>query len=262
VLLLLARAWSIRWENRFKEALWLLSVNAGRHLGNSATRPQPAPQQQQQQQQQQLDGTQPDGEQPAPLGRGVCACGAGACSRVHHYHQCAVAAAVVAAIQAALPAACPPLQRRHIWLAEPPLPAVHPDLWLVISMAALTAMEHGRRRLCALHLQRRPAPPPAPLGGDGQQAPMRQLRITDFTVAGAGPTPVTVAARPPPPTPVEVAAAAACTEFWACLQSFAALGLRAQSARYRRRWVADVPDDHPLLRVDAATSSLTVVGGP
>jgi hypothetical protein len=155
------------------------------------------------------------------------------------------------------------LQRRHIWLAEPPLPAVHPDLWLVICMAALTAMEHGRRRLCALHLQRRPAPPAA-RERHGQQQPLRQLRITDFTGAVVGTTPATAAAPvpPPPPSPLEVATAAACTEFWACLQSFAAVGLRAQSARTRRRWMAGVPDDHPILRIDAATSALSVVGGP
>jgi hypothetical protein len=38
VALLLREAWAVRWENRCKEALWRLSIDAARHPGNGVMR--------------------------------------------------------------------------------------------------------------------------------------------------------------------------------------------------------------------------------
>jgi hypothetical protein len=259
VALLLREAWAVRWENRFKEALWRLSINAARHLGNGVMRhataaaaagggaatvqaggpaqPVVASQPQQQQAQQQ--------EQPQ------CHCRAGACSNAHHYHTCAVAAAVYDAISGALPGN-PVVLRHHIWLAEPPVPLLHKDLWLVVCMAALTAMEYGRKRLVRLHFQQ-------------QQQPVRQTHITDFFQPflhpPAAPAPLQAGGQGQRrPSHVEIAADSAVVQFWMCLHNFADVGLRVQTRRRRQQWLRDVPADHPLLAV--SNGCLIVNGGP
>lgn len=132
------------------------------------------------------------------------------------------------------------------------MPVLHKDLWLVVCMAALTAMEHGRKQLVRLHFQH-------------QQEPVRQSRITDFfqpfVQPPAAPSPLQAgSAQQRRPSHVEFAAESAVVQFWMCLHNFADVGLRVQAKQRRQRWLRDVPADHPLLAV--SNGRLIVNGGP
>lgn len=127
---LLKRLWRVRWENARKEPFWRLVHNAlptSARMGDAAT---------------------------------PCLCGGPApADRAHHFWACPVAAAVVSAVSAAAAAAQPhptPLARAALWLARPP-PAVHRGVWQVVCLAAVAAMDHGRKRMYALSS----GPPPA-----------------------------------------------------------------------------------------------------
>lgn len=126
---LLERLWRVRWENARKEPFWRLVHNA---LPTSARMG---------------DATTP------------CLCGGAApADRAHHFWACPVAQAVVSAVSSAAAAALPnpaPLPRAAIWLARPP-PAVQRGVWEVVCLAAVAAMDHGRKRMYALSL----GPPP------------------------------------------------------------------------------------------------------
>ncbi len=86
-----------------------------------------------------------------------CGCGAAAPGRQHHYWDCPVAAAVVDEVAAGLSSRFRPVHRHHIWLTIPPspaashasasspLPQLHEGAWQLVSLAALAAMDHGRR---------------------------------------------------------------------------------------------------------------------
>ena len=210
---MLANAWSIRWENSHKETLWRLSINACHHIGNGAT--------QHTQQQQTYQ----------------CHCAAATpCSRAHHYHECEVAAAVFSAIQAAIPG-CPPLQRHHIWLAHPPVQRMHKEIWLVVCMAALECIEHGRKYLVREHRRRQEQQ------RSRQQGGMQQTQLTDF-----------YSLLTPPPaqlTPAQVAAESAVTQFWRTLENFACIALSTQSSDREERWKRQIQQDHPLLALTA-----------
>lgn len=129
---LLKRLWRVRWENARKEPFWRLAHNA---LPTSARM----------------------GDTTTP-----CLCGGPApADRAHHFWACPVAQAVVGTVSTAAaaaqphPGAAPPLARAALWLARPP-PAVHRGVWEVVCLAAVAAMDHGRKRMYALSL----GPPP------------------------------------------------------------------------------------------------------
>ena len=64
----------------------------------------------------------------------------------HAFWACPVLSVLRAALQAALPA----VERHHVWLLRPPQGApVNEGVWLVVSLAALAAMEAGRAALWA-----------------------------------------------------------------------------------------------------------------
>ena len=111
----LPRLWRVRWENVHKEVLWRLAVDGVPLLGNCHV-----------------------GQQPA-----ACVCGfdVGASPRLHHFWACPIAAAVVAAVGSAGGAA---VTRASLWLAVCPAGLLQP-VWDVVCLAALSAMEHGRR---------------------------------------------------------------------------------------------------------------------
>lgn len=120
----LRRLWRLPWENGRKEAFWRLVYDAH---PTAARLHRDAP----------------------------CACGAADTrpGRHHHFWSCPVATAVVADIQAALaqrtPAAPPaPLAPASVWLARAP-PGVHAGVWGVVCLAAVEAMDVGRRRAWA-----------------------------------------------------------------------------------------------------------------
>ncbi|GFR43104.1 hypothetical protein Agub_g3953, partial [Astrephomene gubernaculifera] len=115
------RLWSIRWENGFKEAFWRLSIDGVPLLGNSH-----------------MSRARPE----------CCGCGSvvlGVSPRLHFFWACPVARAVVEQLEVTLGIAVP---RAALWLALPPS-GVQQCVWDVVVLAALSAMEEGRRLLRA-----------------------------------------------------------------------------------------------------------------
>lgn len=213
---------------------------AGEAAGLNGAAPAAAPAQQ--------AGAGPSGAVQARR-RYTCFCGAGECGRAHHFDACPVARAVYASMQAALPAGAPSIQRWHVWLAEPPAGAgLHRGVWLVVCLAALTAMDTGRRCLVAVHLRR-----------EAERAANGGLRQTlmpeHFPPAAGGPA---QAPPPPPPPPPEVAASRAVAEFWASLQDFAQKGLPERTVRAWR--AAGVGPTHPFLGVSGEPPRVQLVG--
>ncbi len=118
----LGAVWRLPWENTRKEVLWRLAVNGipGAHV------------------------------------HGACACGAAPPAqrlpqhnRLHAFWECPVARAVTA--QLAAGAGVQQLERSCVWLLLPPSPAFVLIAWQVAALAALDAMEYGRRFLWFLH---------------------------------------------------------------------------------------------------------------
>jgi len=86
----------------------------------------------------------------------ACLCGApGPADRLHHYWGCPVARAVAGTISEAVGA---PVTRAAVWLARSP-PAVYSGVWDVVCLAAVAAMDHGRRLMYALGSGPAPAAP-------------------------------------------------------------------------------------------------------
>lgn len=158
LLALLKRLWHVRWENQRKEPFWRLVYNAF----PTAAR---------------LHRNEP------------CLCGgAGVPDRCHHFWACPVAQAVLGAISAAASSQQPlpaPLSKASIWLARPP-PTVYRDVWEVVCLAAVAAMDHGRRRMYALSSG---PPPPTPLHvSSGRSAVARFWELlVDFVSLGCAP---------------------------------------------------------------------------
>jgi hypothetical protein len=127
----MCQLWHLPWENGRKEVFWRLAYDA---LPTAAR----------------MHRDQP------------CECGSGPRpDRHHHFWACPVAQAVVAAVQAALAAAAPPpaeqpapLLPANIWLARAP-PGLDARVWGVVCLAAVEAMNRGRRSLAAAALRRR-----------------------------------------------------------------------------------------------------------
>lgn len=163
--------WGIPWDNIYKETLWRLTVNGvagagghgivgsrpcpcgwsswgqagspgGRRARSSRRRPHaaagPA---------QELDGVGTLGTQSplaAPVPAEEPARDTPAAIRAHYFWGCPVAAAVVAELQRW--PGLPPLTCADVWLLRAP-PGVHSGVWALACMAAVHAMERGRRAL-------------------------------------------------------------------------------------------------------------------
>ena len=127
-----SRVWRLSWSNSQKEIFWRLVYNGIKTPVRLHV----------------LHRRCPCGSLPnAPPGR------------PHVFWDCPVAKAIRDVITAALPR--PPhgsahLSREHIWLFRPPQPGINQLLWDVICLAALGAMDRGRRTLLRLALQRVP----------------------------------------------------------------------------------------------------------
>ena len=169
---MLARLWRGPMLNRHKEVFWRLVLNA---LPVAARMP---------------------GSAPLP-----CACGlAAAPDRLHHFWSCPVATAVVDIVRSRLPPSLPPLRPTHIWLARPPEGSgVLADVWDVVCVAAVAAMDLGRR-----------------------MATRGQLSSAEASVVVSPGAAEDLAAR---------AAAAAGTWFWAALQDMCSAGAVPQAWR-------------------------------
>lgn len=128
----LRRLWSLRWENEHKEAFWRLTQDG--FPGFSMHR------------------AQRRGPNVA-----LCPCGVPMSDgdRCHHFWDCAVARELRYELEACLGAT---VLRAQIWLLELP-PDTHQAVWDVVGLAAITALEHGRRALyrCRGEMQDRAA---------------------------------------------------------------------------------------------------------
>ena len=217
----LQRLWRLPWENYRKETFWRLVYNS---LPTAAR----------------LHRDEP------------CGCGTSAArpDRQHHFWTCTVAAAVVGDISASLAAAAQPppaLTQANIWLARPP-PGIHAGVWGVVCLAAVEAMDRGRRRLVAMRLQQQQVAPAA--AGPAYQ----QLTLDNFLHPAHR-----EAAEPPPPpadeqpsqargqpdlTPQAAAARTARRAFWSLLADFTALGCVPEP------WLHDIGPSHPFFTVE------------
>jgi len=213
----MAAVWQLKIENRFKQAWWQLTVNAIRHPNNQCMA----------------------GATAAQRAQYQCGCGGGQCGRMHHFWECDVAQAVYAEISEALSGTahlcCP-----DVWLLEPPVhdPPLQREVWWIVCLAALTAVEKGRTVLCALTRG-----PTAPTTASDQTL------ITDYMPGYVAPAPA---------VPHSVTASRrACHEFWGILHNIAAKGVHGQSME---RWARCVPPDHPFLGVVDRTTFVVNAG--
>lgn len=223
----LQRLWQLPWENGRKETFWRLVYDA---LPTAAR-----------------------------LHRDEsCSCGTSGVrpDRLHHFWDCPAARAVVADITSSLAAAAPrpppALTTADLWLARTP-PGIHAGVWGVVCLAAVEAMDRGRRRLVATRLQQQQQQPPAA----GPQ--YRQLTLDGFLLPGTDNADPAVPGEgpPPPPThdqpqlppsqhdddPATAASRTARRAFWSLLADFTALGRAPQS------WLAELSPTHPFLLV-------------
>jgi hypothetical protein len=181
--------WKLPWENQRKELFWRLA----------------------------LDGL-PTAER---MHTGEpCQCGeAVAPGRQHHFWECPVAVSVRQELQAQLAPGAAELQCADLWLVRP-VPSVHYGVWKVVCLAAMNAMDAGRRTLRKL---------------DGAQQVSEAARAAPVVV------------------PVLVAQRVAVAHFWALLQDFCVL------ASVPKRWFSWLDVDHPFLsRASPAAFALTV----
>jgi exonuclease III len=205
--------WHLRWENAHKETLFRLVVDG-------------------------MPGSRVDAMRPKQ-----CPCGVvPAAARHHAFWECPVAIAVRAAISTGLPAGSGVLLREGLWLLQSP-PRVHPGVWSVVCMSALTAMAHGARFLWATHgNQQRVAASAAPPSG----------QATLFQAWGLQPPAPQVA---PGRALVDIAAGRALMRFWEEIQDFASLDIIPPS------WGDNLSQNTSFLSVDGQ-GRLIVVGAP
>jgi hypothetical protein len=115
VLQTLARLWKLKWDNTHFALYLRLALNG-----------------------------LPVAARMGPLGR-PCPCGVCRPDRRHHFWECPVAKAVIECISHQLGADVQ-LTPATVWLGYPP-PGVHAGVWDVVCLAAIGAMDSGRRRL-------------------------------------------------------------------------------------------------------------------
>jgi hypothetical protein len=202
----LAVAWRLPCDNNLKEPLWRLAVHA-------------------------IPG--------ARIPQWSCPCSlhspplpGAANSRQHSFWAGPVAQAVRSQLEQSLPPGS--LQCYHLWLLQPPSPALLPPVWTLVCLAAVAAMEWGRRFLWAC--RRGPHwPDPGPQGITALAQTFPQ-DLVDYHLM-----PVVLAARD---QAVRSVANAAALRFWTSLQDFAA-------AFPRSPW--PLPPDHPFLHAPGGT---------
>ena len=195
----LSTAWQLKWENVEKDTLWRLAVDG-------------------------IPGANSRVQFRCPS----CPSAAHDDARVHAFWDCPVAAAVLNTITAAMLPEAPVLSRASIWLCRPP-EHVHPGVWLIVCMAALSAMDHGRRQLWRLtkaadHQAQATA---RALAAQHQRTLLQSWGVQQLPAHQTATT--------------NHAAALAVTNFWTRLASFAALGMAPAA------WASQVQETHPFL---------------
>jgi hypothetical protein len=123
------RMWrNLRWENLNKEIFWRLTVDGVPMFGNCHIRNRPA--------------------EPCVCGAFPHGPGPPSSPRMHHFWACTVAQEVVRVLESRCQCS---VLRQHLWLACPPASHVQQCVWDVVVLAALSAIEAGRRYLHANH---------------------------------------------------------------------------------------------------------------
>ena len=215
------KLWRLQWDNEFKEVYWRFVLNG-----------------------------LPTYARMGSLASQHCLCGEPGPGRLHHYWECPLAAAVVSAVEAHLPqpANLPPgtralLRPWHVWCMEPPRcrPRVHGGVWRVVCLAALNAMDYGRRKVYALAL--------AAQAAQGQQQRQRQrllsqgqLQLEDVrVVVRPSPASAALAAQRRSEQLAELQRVVV-ARFWSLLVDFEVLGTAPP------QWQAAAAPNQPFMR--------------
>lgn len=213
--------WAVRWHNCHKDTLWRLAVRGVPGAGGHDVSPRApcacgwAPLQEEAAAQAAgaaaAAAQDPAARQAATALQSDAAGALAAAWQEHYYWSCPVARDVVRQLQRALPAGTD-VQRAHVWLVSTPTPTCLQEAWRVVCLAAVSAMNLGRRVLWAITHEGQAEGQP----GDG----LRQLTLEElgFVVRQAQEL-----APEPEVTPVQRAGRRAAAEFWALLQDFASL---------------------------------------
>ncbi len=234
--------WRVRWDNNFKEVYWRLVLNGlacGERLHQEA-------------------GECVCGPRPSGLPAG----------RRHHFWDCPVASSVVEVLQQQLSGGwcCGALRPYHVLFMERPRGVstactLHKGVWRVVCLAAVNAMDLGRRAACQLSVQQKEQHAATAAAHRAAAAPRGQLRITDLFQ----PAPLTSSQQQhqqqvrqrqqlllqQQQQQQQQAAASQLAEvqrqavahFWELLEDFVALEAAPKS------WLPEVPPSHPFLRV-------------
>ena len=205
---LFPKLWDLRWENRQKEIFWRLAVDGV--AGASGRTPFSCP--------------CCLGSQSAFVGD----------ARLHAFWSCPIAEGVRETMAEVLAPLGGPhlLTRANLWLCVPPLTSapsssIHPEVWMVVCLAALSAMDHGRRQLWRLTRS-----------AHRQLPPSSQARVHQRTLHEVWDIPV-----PEAPSSQAQATVLAVLDFWSRLADFAHLHHDPEE-----NWGEDVvPPDHPFL---------------
>lgn len=209
---LFKQLWRIQWENARKEPFWRLTIDGfPKYHRRGTVKP--------------------------------CPCGQGTDCRQHNFWGCPVAQAVVTDIQRCLPHGTP-LSCASLWLMQVPHRSVNVEVWRVVCLAAIGAMNQGHRQLWARHNQIKNAQS-SMQREEARRRPLRRLwaRIGITVPAGGD--------APPQqwPQPADVAAVAgsrAVSDFWEQLVDFAHL----QGATGAGSLGSSCSSAHPFLCVD------------
>jgi hypothetical protein len=241
--------WRLRWENCHKEVLWRLALNGVPGAGGHDVCPRgPCPCGWHPQAPPEVNAEQWRTNEGAPA------------LRQHYFWDCPVAQAVLHELSAALPPGVG-LHCAHLWLCLSPTPRVVQAVWEAVCLAALSAMDQGRRTLWALHFSAAEAVPGEEEGDEGQ-ARMRQLTLFEAwgvpvpLVAGQGeviPDDAAPAAVVPPAplSIVQRASRAAVAGFWKRLQDFVSV---QNQAGVVWRYADLLSPDHAFVSVQPAAA--------
>jgi hypothetical protein len=198
------QVWSLPWENKYKEILWRLAVNGVAMYGSAR-----------------YMADQP----PLP-----CLCGTGLVSRTHHYWECPIATAVMQEVQLGWKPATTTttvagsITREQLWMLHAPHRTTH-DIWQVVVLAALNAMDAGRRRLTSICMTARE---------QHHRHPTQQPQATQARISATA-------------EQLQLACVFATERFWSNLRDFAVLNHH----RPPKRWVSQLSESpaHPFFEV-------------
>jgi hypothetical protein len=166
VLASLRKSWSLPWDNNRLEIRWLLALNGLPTKDRMSSSPP------------------------------VCCCGATDTDRNHFYFTCPVAKLLRDKLEFEMQGRGLPvgahLTRRHLWLGESPGPDINADIWMVVSLAALQALDSMRRLSFTVLAQKNGQPPqmqqPAALAKAKRQVLTKFWgEISDFCGIGLAP---------------------------------------------------------------------------